>query len=65
MDIVPRLGWPGVMLHEAVGHGLEEIFVKKNFSIFEYDGKVASDNVTHIVLVQYKIEEGQLLLMTV
>ena len=23
MDVVLGAGWPGVMLHEAVGHGLE------------------------------------------
>src|SRR6266478_5037382 len=30
MDVVLGAGWPGVMLHEAVGHGLEGDFNRKN-----------------------------------
>jgi len=29
MDVVLGSGWPGVMLHEAVGHGLEGDFNRK------------------------------------
>src|SRR3569833_2192440 len=28
MDVVLGAGWPGVMLHEAVGHGLEGDFIR-------------------------------------
>lgn len=34
MDIVLGAGWPGVMLHEAVGHGLEGDFNRKKTSAF-------------------------------
>ncbi|MEL6734572.1 MAG: metalloprotease TldD [Pseudomonadota bacterium] len=33
-DIVLGAGWPGVMLHEAVGHGLEGDFNRKGTSAF-------------------------------
>jgi TldD protein len=33
-DIVLSSGWPGVMLHEAVGHGLEGDFNRKQTSAF-------------------------------
>ena len=32
MDVVLGAGWPGVMLHEAVGHGLEGDFNRKKTS---------------------------------
>ena len=34
MDVVLGAGWPGVMLHEAVGHGLEGDFNRKHTSAF-------------------------------
>src|SRR3954471_3172451 len=34
MDVVMAAGWPGVMLHEAVGHGLEGDFNRKKTSAF-------------------------------
>jgi TldD protein len=34
MDVVMGSGWPGVMLHEAVGHGLEGDFNRKQTSAF-------------------------------
>jgi TldD protein len=34
MDVVLGAGWPGVMLHEAVGHGLEGDFNRKGSSAF-------------------------------
>ena len=48
MDIVLGSGWPGVMLHEAVGHGLEGDFNRKETSAFSnlIGKKVASENVT-------------------
>ena len=34
MDIVLGPGWPGILLHEAVGHGLEGDFNRKGTSAF-------------------------------
>src|SRR5262249_44286046 len=34
MDVVLGAGWPGVMLHEAVGHGLEGDFNRQKTSAF-------------------------------
>jgi len=41
-------GWPGILLHEAIGHGLEGDFNRKKTSAFsELLGKrIASDDVT-------------------
>ncbi len=48
MDVVLGAGWPGVMLHEAVGHGLEGDFNRKKTSAFaELMGQqVAAKGVT-------------------
>ena len=48
MDVVLGPGWPGVLLHEAVGHGLEGDFNRKKTSAFaNLMGKqVASKDVT-------------------
>ncbi|MGC6411329.1 MAG: metalloprotease TldD [Candidatus Puniceispirillaceae bacterium] len=48
MEIVLGAGWPGVMLHEAVGHGLEGDFNRKGTSIFsgKMGQRVASKGVT-------------------
>jgi TldD protein len=47
-DIVLSSGWPGVMLHEAVGHGLEGDFNRKKTSAFAglMGEMVASKGVT-------------------
>ena len=34
MTVVLAPGWPGVLLHEAVGHGLEGDFNRKGSSAF-------------------------------
>lgn len=34
MDVVLGPGWPGILLHEAVGHGLEGDFIRKGSSAF-------------------------------
>ena len=34
MNVVLGPGWPGVLLHEAVGHGLEGDFIRKGSSAF-------------------------------
>jgi TldD protein len=48
MDVVLAPGWPGVMLHEAVGHGLEGDFNRKKTSAFAglMGQRVASKGVT-------------------
>ena len=38
MTVVLGSGWPGVMLHEAVGHGLEGDFNRKGISV--YSGRI-------------------------
>ncbi|HMF21716.1 MAG TPA: metalloprotease TldD [Pseudolabrys sp.] len=48
MDVVLGSGWPGVMLHEAVGHGLEGDFNRKKTSAFAglMGQRVAAQGVT-------------------
>jgi len=48
MDVVLGHGWPGVMLHEAVGHGLEGDFNRKRTSAFAglMGQRVAAEGVT-------------------
>ncbi len=48
MDVVLGPGWPGVLLHEAVGHGLEGDFNRKGTSAFagKIGERVASPGVT-------------------
>jgi len=48
MTVVLGPGWPGVMLHEAVGHGLEGDFNRKQTSAFSgmIGQRVASKGVT-------------------
>ncbi|HEY7666246.1 MAG TPA: metalloprotease TldD [Xanthobacteraceae bacterium] len=48
MDVVLAPGWPGVMLHEAVGHGLEGDFNRKRTSAFAglMGQRVAAKGVT-------------------
>jgi TldD protein len=48
MDVVLAPGWPGVMLHEAVGHGLEGDFNRKKTSAFAglMGERVAAPGVT-------------------
>ncbi|MHB1702426.1 MAG: metalloprotease TldD, partial [Acidobacteriaceae bacterium] len=48
MQVVLGPGWPGVLLHEAVGHGLEADFNRKKTSAFAglIGQKVASSKVT-------------------
>ena len=48
MEVVLGPGWPGVLLHEAVGHGLEADFNRKKTSAFAglIGRQVASSKVT-------------------
>ena len=48
MDVVLGPGWPGVLLHEAMGHGLEGDFIRKGTSAFAgmLGERVAAPGVT-------------------
>lgn len=48
MDVVLGPGWPGILLHEAIGHGLEGDFNRKGTSAFagRIGEKVASEQCT-------------------
>lgn len=48
MTVVLGAGWPGVLLHEAVGHGLEGDFNRKGISVYSnaMGERVASDLCT-------------------
>jgi len=48
MTVVLGSGWPGILLHEAVGHGLEGDFNRKGSSVFSgrVGERVASKGVT-------------------
>jgi TldD protein len=48
MEVVLGPGWPGILLHEAIGHGLEADFNRKKTSAFSglLGKRVASDKVT-------------------
>ncbi len=50
MTVVLGAGWPGILLHEAVGHGLEGDFNRKGSSVFtgKIGQRVASKGVTVI-----------------
>ena len=50
MEVVLGPGWPGILLHEAVGHGLEGDFNRKKTSVFAglMGERVASPGVTVI-----------------
>ncbi len=48
MDVLLGPGWPGILLHEAIGHGLEGDFNRKGTSAFAglMGQKIAADGVT-------------------
>ena len=50
MTVVLGAGWPGILLHEAVGHGLEGDFNRKGSSVFtgRIGQRVAAKGVTVI-----------------
>ena len=49
MTVVLGPGWPGVLLHEAIGHGLEGDFNRKGTSAFanRIGERVASEALHH------------------
>ena len=56
MEIVLGAGWPGVMLHEAVGHGLEGDFNRKGTS--NYSGRIGSSVASPLCTI---VDDGTLL----
>ncbi|TVQ82116.1 MAG: metalloprotease TldD [Micavibrio sp.] len=48
MEVVLNQGWPAVLLHEAIGHGLEGDFNRRGISVYsgKIGQKVAADSVT-------------------
>ena len=56
MDVVLGPGWPGVLLHEAVGHGLEGDFNRKETSCFT--GKIGQQVAARGVTV---VDDGTML----
>ncbi|CAM3019368.1 metalloprotease TldD [Vibrio rarus] len=56
MPVVLGAGWPGVLLHEAVGHGLEGDFNRKDASVFS--GKVGQKVTSDLCTI---VDDGTLL----
>jgi TldD protein len=50
MTVVLGAGWPGILLHEAIGHSLEGDFNRKGSSVFSgrIGERIAADDVTVI-----------------
>ena len=48
MDVLLGPGWPGILLHEAIGHGLEGDFHRKQTSVFTHlmGERIAAKGVT-------------------
>jgi len=55
MPVVLGPGWPGVLLHEAVGHGLEGDFNRKGSSVFS--GRIGQQVASSLCTV---IDEGSI-----
>ncbi len=55
MPVVLGPGWPGVMLHEAVGHGLEGDFNRKGTSAFS--GRIGEQVASKLVTI---VDDGTL-----
>lgn len=62
MPVVLGSGWPGVLLHEAVGHGLEGDFNRKGTSVFtgKIGQQVAAKGVTVIDQGNLPMRRGSL-----
>ncbi|SUP08037.1 TldD protein [Vibrio metschnikovii] len=55
MPVVLGSGWPGVLLHEAVGHGLEGDFNRKGSSVFS--GKIGQQVTSKLCTI---VDDGTL-----
>jgi TldD protein len=62
MTVVLGSGWPGVLLHEAIGHGLEGDFIRKKTSAFsnKMGEQVAAKGITVIDDGTIKNKRGSL-----
>ena len=62
MPVILGSGWPGVLLHEAIGHGLEGDFNRKGSSVFSgrIGEKVASEKCTIVDNGTIKNRRGSL-----
>jgi TldD protein len=62
MPVVLAAGASGILLHEAIGHGMEADFNRKGVSIYStmIDQKVASDEVTIVDSALHPHERGAL-----
>ena len=62
MDVVLSPGWSAVLLHEAIGHGLEGDFNRKGTSVYsgKIGQKIAGDEVTVIDQGDMQGERGSL-----
>lgn len=62
MDVVLASGWPGVLLHEAVGHGLEGDFNRKKTSVYhnQMGKQVAAKGITIVDEGDIKDRRGSL-----
>ncbi len=62
MPVILGSGWPGVLLHEAIGHGLEGDFNRKGSSVFsgKIGQKVASEKCTIVDNGTIKNRRGSL-----
>lgn len=50
MPVILGAGWPGVLIHEAVGHGLEADFIRKKSSIYHDQlGKMVASPLCTII----------------
>ena len=65
MPVILGPGWPGVLLHEAIGHGLEGDFNRKKTSVFSnlMNQQVASPKCTIVDNGTLKDRRGSLILM--
>ena len=61
MPIVLSGGWPGILLHEAIGHGLEADFNRRKTSAFSnlIGQRVASDVVRLWMMARCLYDEGR------
>lgn len=62
MDVVLGAGWPGILLHEAIGHGLEGDFHRKKTSAFTgLEGeRIAAKGITVVDDATLKGRRGSL-----
>ncbi len=62
MPVILGSGWPGVLLHEAIGHGLEGDFNRKGTSVFsgKIGQKIASEKCTIVDNGTIKNRRGSL-----